>query len=452
MKNNYIISIGIWAALSFCSCGKEFLDYKRDSNQVIPSKISDYQALLDNSFVMNSTASFELSIIGSDEYVLSDKAWEAISPEYYSHVKNGYIWADNVYEGKDVADWNWGYQRILYANMALDVEKIKPNDHDLAEWNNVRGQALFHRAFTFYQLAQTFCGAYDAPTVETSEGLPLRTNYDVSVGYGRGTLKEVYELILKDLNKSIDLLPDMQVNNYRPSKTAVYALLARVYRDMELWDEAFQCSEKVLSVRNGLLDYNDFRNNTAYTFEGLNKGLNNREIIFYCHTGSGYIITNGMLHDRWLKDVFTEKNDLRKELYFKEDNRYFGSYASINYFTGLAVDEILLIRAECNVRKGDFSNALNDLNHLRRHRFLKGSYEDIKDAVKEALLVLIDLERKRELYMRGIRWSDLRHQNLREGEGITLERHLNGRIYLLEPHDPAWVWPLPEVEKQSDIR
>lgn len=446
MKRLYMHLTAALIVILATSCGKEFLDIKRNVNQVVPAKIYDYQAILDNSMVMNSTASFELSIVGSDEYVLSDQAWAAINMAYYTHVKNGYVWMDNVYEGKDVTDWNWGYQRILYANMALDVDKITPDALNLKEWKNVKGQAYFHRAFTFYQLAQTFCKPYNASTVDQDRGLPLRTDYDVSVNYPRGTLKEVYDLILGDLNNSLELLPDFQINNGRPSKIASYALLARIYREMERWDEALACTEKVLALENELLDYNDYTDKNKYTFDGLNNGLDNKEIIFNCKTSSGFISANGRLPDSWKEDVYSEQGDLRRTVFFKDNDLFFGSYSTVSYFTGLAVDEVLLIRAECYARENNVSKAQDDLNYLRKNRFKKENYHKLTAGTKEELLVLIDLERKRQLYMRGVRWSDIRHQNLKDGKGIRIVRTLNGTKYVLEPNDRKWVWPLPDRE------
>ncbi|RKE52302.1 RagB/SusD family nutrient uptake outer membrane protein [Sphingobacterium detergens] len=448
MEKKLLLKIVLLLSLILNGCGKEFLEKKRNANQVVPSKVADYQAILDNRTNINNNYSAQLMIIGTDEYILTDEAWNAIGSTY-SYLKNGYIWADNVYEANDVNDWNKGYQLILYANMALDVEKVKPtNTEEIKEWNNVKGQALFHRAFAFYQLAQTFCAPYDLMTADKKQGIPLRTNYDVSVKPERGTLKQVYDMILQDLNKSVDLLPDLQPNNYRPSKIAAYALLARIYREIDQWNEALACAEKVLQVKNQLLDYNDFRNVNRYTFGGLKNGLDNKEIIFYCFSSSGYLRLIAKLPENWHDEVFGEDGDLRPSLFFKDNGLYFGSYAGGEYFTGLAIDEVLLIRAECYVRMNEIPKAVQDLNNLRKNRFTKESYRSISDQTKESLLASVLLERKRELYMRGNRWSDLRQLNLDDPKNrVTLERKINGTEYRLEPNGPKWIWPFPDVEQ-----
>ncbi|TJZ60520.1 RagB/SusD family nutrient uptake outer membrane protein [Sphingobacterium olei] len=312
---------------SLTGCGKEFLDIKRNSNQVVPKNISDYQALLDYNPVMNNAGSFELVCLGTDEYTLPGKTWETASPVYYTHVKNGYIWADDVYEGKEVNDWNWAYQRIMYANLALDVDKLEVSPDQENNRNNVRGQAMFHRAFTFYQLVQAFCKPFNPGSAETDPGIPLRLDYDVSVTVDRGTLKEVYAQILQDLTTAVDLLPDFQENNYRPSRLATYALLARVYREMDRWDEALASVQYVLERKLDLLNFNDFDDAGLYSFENMNRGLLNPEILFYCHTSAGYIQSNGVVTEEFINKY--KDHDLRKYLFFKDDKKFYGSYEDI---------------------------------------------------------------------------------------------------------------------------
>ena len=49
------------------SYGKEFLDVKPNQSQFTPSKISDYQAMMDHINLLNISSSHALGIISSDE-------------------------------------------------------------------------------------------------------------------------------------------------------------------------------------------------------------------------------------------------------------------------------------------------------------------------------------------------------------------------------------------------
>jgi len=424
------------------SCGKEFLDIKREASQVIPYRIYDYQAILDNSRIMNYSTSFELILLGSDEYILREGVWETANPLYYTHIKNGYVWLDDVYEDRDVTDWNSAYQRILYANMALDVELLKPGQHEVAEWNNVRGQALFYRAFAYYQLVQAFCKPYNPATANSDAGIPIRLHYDLTVSPYLGTVQDVYDQILSDLLQAVELLPVLAIHNYRPSQLAAYALLARIYRELDLWDKTLEAATYVLSQKQDLLDYNEFDPTITYPFSALNRGLNNKEVIFYCHTSAGLLQSGGVVQDKIYQ--LYEDSDMRKQLFFKS-GRFYGSYASSNFFTGLAVDEVLLIRAEAHLKNGATDQALADLKYLWKHRYRDGIFPDIQYRPEELKQVL-EQERSKELYMRGVRWSDMRKENVRGAGNVEVVRVVGGTEYRLSPNDPKWVWPWPKSE------
>jgi hypothetical protein len=72
-------------------------------------------------------------------------------------------------------------------------------------------------------------------------------------------------------------------------------------------------------------------------------------------------------------------DDLRRPLYYFEESPGMytlnGSYAGLIFpFSGLATDELYLIRAECYARANQVTNALNDLDTLMSHRVVTGSF------------------------------------------------------------------------------
>lgn len=430
--------------LFFAGCGKEFLNEKRETNQVIPNNINDYQAILDNSTVMNKQAAFRLVSIGSDEYIYPDDAWETLSPISYFYYKNGYIWTDDVYEGNQVADWNNAYQVIMYANLALDIKKLKSDAQNRESWKNIQGQALFHRAFAYYQLAQAFCRPYAPATAKLDKAIPLRLDYDVTVSPQYGSLEDMYDKIISDLLEAASLLPETAANNYRPSRLSSYALLSRIFREMDRWDQALEYSEKILSVKKDLLDYNKISGAPSYPFDAMKKGMENSEILFYCQSFGAPIMSKGIVSEDILRSY--EQNDLRKALFFKNGRRFYGSYAGSIFFNGLALDEIVLIRAEAYLKKGLPEKAKDDLEFLLSHRYRNGDFGSIASE-ENYLRERIYAERIKELYMRGTRWSDIRKQNLTGDGRIVLTRQAGGKTYTLQPDDPGWVWQWPDSEK-----
>jgi len=142
-------------------------------------------------------------------------------------------------------------------------------------------------------------------------------------------------------------------------------------------------------------------------------------------------------------------NDLRKQGYYAGNSdgyTYFkGSYAASDYdlFTGIATDELFLIRSECYIRAGLIQKGLNDLNTLLAKRYISGSFVPLAIQSQSDALDTVLMERKKELVMRGLRWMDLKRLN-KEGKNIVLERIINRQSFTLQPNANYYALPLPE--------
>lgn len=431
-------------------CGKEFLEKKRDSKQVIPKTIADYQAMLDAFKVINQTGSVNLGLVGGDEYRVSDAVLDAWKIAY-PYEANGYIWAKDVYASKESTDWNSAYQRILYANLALEVQKITPTAAEQQSWNHVKGGALFVRAFSFYQLAQLFCKPYDAATAGTDLGVPLKLSYDVTEKVNRGTVAGLYKQILSDLETAYPLAADQPINNFRGGKAAIAALLARTYLQMGNYERAGYYADQGLKYRAQLLDFKPLTiPPLAELFPG-DYGASNPEILFFIGNNvrpiSGWV---GFDAEPELLALY-ETGDIRRRAYFgtTADNRqaFRGSYGGPSYvFNGLTTAELWLMRAETRARDGKTQLAMDDLNQLRIHRFTADSYRPATANSPEDALALIVKERRKEFVYRGIRWEDLRRFNKDPRFAKTIKHTSYGKDYELPPNDQRYVWPLPDNE------
>ena len=428
----------------FMGCSKDWVDAKPDKALVVPSTIADLQAVIDNDMIMNSGYA-ALSDIGSDDYYVSFNNWQS---DTNAQESNSYIWNAEIFANEPAFDWINLYQRVFYCNVALEgIEKIKPNPNELTSWNNVKGSALFFRAFSFFEIAQLFAPVYNAGTAGTDPGIVLKLSPDVNQPVTRASNKESYERIVQDLILAKSLLPIIPSYKTRPSQPAVSALLSRVYLSMGLYQEALAEANNCLQQYNSLIDYNTLTLTAARPFS-----LFNSEVIFHS-TMAAYSILQ--LSTRAKVDTILYRsyndNDLRKRAFFTAsapDNIVFkGNYTGgIGRFGGLSVNEVFLNRAEAYARIGQTQAAMNDLNTLLSKRWRTGFFTNLTASDANQALQIIVRERKKELLFRGLRWNDLRRLNRDNNLSITITRNLNGTTYQLSPNDPKYVYPIPQDE------
>jgi hypothetical protein len=430
------------------SCSKSsFLDKKPNTNFIIPTTLPDFQALLDNDAVMGRTTA--LGELSADNLYLRDSFWLYLDAKE----RNAYIWAPgDIYNGQGQQDdWNLPYEQVFYANVVLDgLAKMVVDSTNAQDWKTLKGAALFTRAYAFYNLAQVFAPVYDGLSAPTDLGIPLRLSPDVNAPSVRASLQQTYSQILDDLRKADNLLPSALplANRNRPSKPAAFAMQARVYLSMRAYDSARIYADSCLQLDSTLIDYNSLSTSSNFPFTILNLETIYQSSFF---TGSNQSLEEFLcpdcVVDSGLYASYTPA-DLRRQVFYRRLNgsgypNLKGSYSgSIYPFSGLATDEVYLVRAECRARAGDQTGALSDLNTLLAKRWMSGNFTPFMATTVAEALDTILVERRKELAFRGLRWTDLRRLN-KEGANITLTRLLFGQTYQLPPNSPYYVLPIP---------
>lgn len=433
------------------SCSKDFLDSKPSSSIVQPSTLDDMEGMLENFGVMNMISP-ALGQLASDEYFIVDQnAWESTLTQTERHA---YIWKKDTYSGEtNILDWNKPYSAIFYANNIIVQMGFLDSSKQSRRYNNLLGWAYFIRSYAYYELARIFCKYYDHNTANLDLGLPLKLSPNVDEVVQRSSLSETYQLIFDDLAKATNLL---DVNNYvtkrnHASKASCYALATRIYHSMGKYAQALSYADSTLAIHNMLVDYNtiDISHQTPFTYVM-------DEVIYFSTQVNTYAGTTGYLNrtaigvNKELLEMYLP-NDLRRDIFFMKNslgnyNVKRGYLGGGSYpFTGLATDEIYLIKAECLARSGKNELAIIILNDLLSKRFIKGKYKIIETMESEALLRMIFDERRKELVWRALRWPDLKRLN-REGASIELERHIGSNVFRLMPNSNLYVFPIPSDE------
>lgn len=427
------------------ACKKDFLNEKPIKSLLVPTTLQDYQALLDNYNDVNNIVP-ALNIISADEYFLSD----AILTGLPSYTRNAYLWEKEIFEGTSVLDWNYAYQQIFYSNIVLDgLKKFVPTKAQEVEKDAIMGQALFFRAHALMQLSQLFASPYSKNTAESNLGLPIPLSSDVNIRPGRGNLKQLYVQIETDLLQSVKLLNNSNVCT-RPSKAAALGILSRLMLIMGNWQRASEYARACLDLKSELIDYNTLSTTATRPFP-IPLPSGNSEIIFYAIMVDNYsfIRSTGSFINPQLIELYND-DDLRKSLFLaNRGNNQFtfkGNYTgAATMFGGLATDEVYLILAEAQVRLNEVQLAQQTINKLLVKRYKTGKYIDFSGSAKETLAFILT-ERRKELLLRGLRWSDLRRLNQEPEWSSTLNRNNFSINYTLTPNDKRYILPIPDAE------
>lgn len=426
---------------------KKYLDGKPNKGLVVINNLQDLQSLLDNSTEKINIVNPGADVVSADEYYLPYANFQALGFEQF---RNMYTWQpEDLFLPRNAGytnDWSQVFDMVYIANTILDnIGKIERTSANAVQWDSIKGQALFLRGYIYFKAASIWAHAYDPVNSNTDLGLPLRLTSNFNESSVRSSVTQTYDQIIADTKNSIRLLPKTQVHPYRSNQPAAYALMSKTMLSMRQYDKAGLYADSCLQNYNTLVDYNTYSPTVTYPITQFNK-----EVIYDTSVGGFgsspvdpyYARVDPALYNSY------NANDLRKTLFFMDmgDGSYSfrGTYegAGYNLFNGIATDEVYLIRAECEARANSTTAAMSDLNTLLVKRWKTGTFVPVTATSVTDALAKILTERKKELFMRGTRWIDIKRLN-KEGAGINLQRDVNGKIFTLPANDLRFALPLP---------
>lgn len=409
---------------------------------MIPETAADLRMMMDNvsgNYTMPRpvTIGYDLIKFTGDQVEYRDsESLEANAEDVYAY----YMRDKRLIEEHNYGDIIYLYQLVALSNVVLD---ILPTTSDLSEKerNQIKGEALVHRAYAFLIMVNIHAQHYDINTASSDLGIPMPLNHDINMEIPeRSTVKEVYDLIVEDLSEAINLTGELSDIRAIPSKASAHALLARTYLYMGDFDKAQTHASQALESSDFLYNLEDYiavdgsLNVPSRDFASKESFLHKE--VSWEFKGSG---------KRFVSDDFWtmyETGDLRAKYYQEED----GAYHYVNFpetFSGILISEMLLIRAECNARKGNLALALQDINKIRAHRFTAADYTELASSDKEEVMNWVLRERKIELAWVGLRWFDMKRLNKEVEYQTTLTRTYKGKTIVFEPNSDLWVFPFP---------
>lgn len=345
-----------------------------------------------------------------------------------------------VLASSNTMDINWRamYQAVNAANNVIDgAQSLQVAGFSDEERNNMVGQALFIRALVYFDLARTWGGV---PLVlQPTRGLN-NTSYPA-----RNTVAEVYAQVERDVLEAEAKLP-VSNNRIIASKAAATALKARLYLYQQKWAAAEQAATTVIL-------------NNAYSlvkpFERLITEKRTAEAIFeldYNATdgnalssvflpqalGGTYRIgpTAGLvnlLNNPAIGGSRSVLVGVSGNAPYGNKYRRVGAGRNDDNVIVIRLAEMYLIRAEARANQNKIGEGLADLNAVRN----RADVPDAAAATKEALLLLIENERRVEFAFEPHRWFDL----IRTGRAGAVLGVTDARKY---------VFPIPANEVLSN--
>ena len=243
MKQRFLfISLAV-AGLCFVSCDK-FLDVMPDNRTEIDSKekvraiitsaYPDVDYLLLSEFMSDNVDDFGPNNPNTDRFVDQVYHWQVITEE------------DNA--GPEEL-WGGSYIAIAGANQAIQAI----NDMGGAEKTGMQAEmaeALLCRAYNHFILVNMFAKSYNSKTPGEDMGITYMQSSETTLNpkYDRNTVKEVYELIDKDLQAALPYVSDAYytVPKYHFNQKAAYSFATRFYLFYEKWDEAIKYANLAL--------------------------------------------------------------------------------------------------------------------------------------------------------------------------------------------------------------
>ena len=391
MKKIYYFVGIVVSALALASCDS-YLDETPDNRTEVDSK-DKISKLLVTAYPKNN---FQMiAEFASDNIDDNGSKYSA----YSRFLSDAWEWNDTKEEDNDSEQslWDGCYSAIAAANLALEsIDKLGNPD----ELKPQRGEALLCRAYAHFVLSYIFCNAWTEAGKDKDLGIPYMkaSEKTVSPSYSRGTIGSVYENIAEDIEAGLPLISDdaYTVPKYHFTQRAAYAFAAQFYLYYGKYDRAIECATQVLGSnpasvlrdwaslgkleRSNMIQPNEYfaadnkANLLIYdTYSTWSRFCNayetngkytHNETIAMTETclSTGVWGTSSVLYHQPANYSGLPKCVMRKVGQYFE---YTDIAAGIGYVHTLVnafnTDETLLVRAEAYALKGDFANAIADM-------------------------------------------------------------------------------------------
>ena len=408
-------TIYIFAAMcmGLVSC-TNYLNVK-PQGKVLPKTDEEFSTIMHNR-ICDIEGGYDEFVIGNMDVIARR---EGCADDLDANIMVGSITA---YAGDVINNRQSDYREIfeIVRDCNIVIESMEGRTTTLA--NDVLAAAYAMKGICYYNLIRDFCDAWDASSAEEQLGMPLIDNFDIKDMTTRSSLAETARYAEDLLEKS--LAKNMSDGKFFFTEYIVKAYLAKLAFWTEDWD-------KTITLCNDIIANSGLQLNDIATYEDMIQAQYDKkgEVIVRSHINNSseldwyFTYVKGYVKSRpasaSLVALYDKDNDIRYKVCI--DQKRMGVKMPE---CRVRLSEIVLMLAEAYCHKGEDALALQWLNQLRRHRIsnvadltmetlpaVRTNNRIVENAEGEPLTPLMQSvldERRREMFLEGDRWFELK--------------------------------------------
>ena len=462
--------------LLLTGCG-DFLEEKSQS-EVRPATVTDMEKIMLGDVYFSGGDLFNTAT----DIFTDDLQCSQTTSSFQENAKNTKRWLfswdarmfDDGFGGLNLTFWTKPYEYIKGCNVVLDYLDEMKGNAEKREY--LRGEALTMRGFYYLMLVNFFGLPYNMGDPNKNPGVPLKLTSGVSDEMlPRHTVAQVYQQIEKDLVTGVKLMEEHDIEHTdirRINPLVGHGLLSRMYLYREDWDKVIEQTNLVIEQSPYLHDLS--QDTLSFVYDNSVVGhVASAEVLWNADQGGGgnetertaFIVSDDLVNLFGRDMEQGDSLDVRADFMGDRLNAYLvaGSNSGdswvayvkksyVNNSGGMRIAELYLNRAEAYCRKyietGNIQQgqtALDDLNYLRKHRFMgpRVNKELSNFSNAEELLDFCLRERRRELCGEcNFRWFDIRRLGL-SVEHLFFFNDGEETTTILQANDPRYALPIP---------
>lgn len=444
MKKNIWI-IGVMCCL--CSC-RDYLDIK-PYGKTIPQTAEEFSALLHQTLNKLDYGESNCILNTVGETSTLEMYADNLEANLTEYPGGNFL---PVYVGADVDKQTSRYSEYyaLVRNCNIIIGEMKDRTSEMGR--QVLGTAYAIRGICYYEMLRRYCEPYQE-TNKSQAGLPIVAHFDMEAQPRRSTFRQTVDFIEENFLNALEY--EVSDDIYRIKADVVHGYFARLYFWTKQWDKVLTETDYLLK-KYPIIDLEGYKEmmESPYTAKGNILLKSN----IYTNTSTDLSNSSTMSTMKYRPasiqfiSLFDEQADVRYSMDFNSKRQ------AIKLPKGcMRSAEWLLMRAEAFYHTGNNQEALSLVNLLRRNR-IAGCVDYTMDhlpAVPDTQLIRVDCdnkpltpllnlilnERRKEFFLEGDRWFELKRNGSPE-----FWRTRDGKKYVTQKFLYTFPLPITDIE------